>query len=177
MRKDLQYKAGVYYVIIFYTLFFYKVYNGLLLCQMQPLFLFVRDDIFSYLFIQTHLPQWLLLHPQYYIAFDAAFYLFPLLFLYTVIWQRRALPITAFIMLLINWIYIQCYTLYPTNSITLFTAWLIFPAVFLVKDEKAVLPVVSRSKVLLSVLLFFCWYMENCEWWCFQSIANEWYFT
>src|SRR6478736_2673871 len=122
MRKDLQYKAGVYYIIIFYTLFFYKVYNGLLLCQMQPLFLFVRDDIFSYFFIQTQLPQWLLLHPQYNIAFDAAFYLVPLLFLYTVIWQRQALPITAFIMLLINWIYIQCYTLYPTNSITLFTA-------------------------------------------------------
>jgi len=136
MKKDLQYKAAVYYVIIFYTLFFYKLYNGLLLCQMQPLFLFVRDDIFSYLFIQTHLPQWLLLHPQYYIVFDGAFYLVPLIFLYVIIWKRRALPVAASVMLLINWMYIQCYTLYPTNSVTLYIAWLIFPVVFLVKDQK-----------------------------------------
>ena len=74
--------------------------------------------------------------PQYFIAFDAAFYLVPLMFISAAIWQWRALPIAAFIMLFINWIYIQCYTLYPTNSITLYTAWLIFPAVFLVKDEK-----------------------------------------
>lgn len=136
MSNKLQYKAAVYYVIIFYTLFFYKLYNGLLLCQMQPLFLFARDDIFTWLFMQTGLPQWLLLHRQYFIVFDAAFYLIPLFFVYTVVWRQKAMPLLALIMLLINWIYIQCYTLYPTNSVTLYIAWLIFPVVFLVNDEE-----------------------------------------
>lgn len=135
MRKDLQYKAAVYYVIIFYTLFFYKLFNGLLLCQMQPILLFARDDIFSWLFMQTGLPKWLILHPQYFIAFDTAFYLVPLLFLFTVIRSRKSMPIAALVMLLVNWIYIQCYTLYPTNSVTLYIAWLIFPVVFLVRSE------------------------------------------
>ena len=136
MKDDLQYKTAVYYVIIFYTLFFYKLYNGLLLCQMQPLFLFARDDIFTWLFMQTGLPQWLSLHPQHFIVFDAAFYLFPMFFLCAVVWRRQIVPIAAGVMLLINWIYIQCYTLYPTNSITLYIAWLIFPLIFLVKNEE-----------------------------------------
>ena len=135
MRKDLQYKAAVYYVIIFYALFFYKLFNGLLLCQMQPILLFARGDIFSWLFMQTGLPKWLILHSQYFIAFDTAFYLAPLLFLFTVIRSRKNMPIAALVMLLVNWIYIQCYTLYPTNSVTLYIAWLIFPVVFLVRSE------------------------------------------
>jgi hypothetical protein len=136
MKKSLPYKTALYYVIIFYTLFFYKLYNGLLLCQMQPFFLFNRDDIFSWIFLQTGLPQWLLLHPQYFILFDAFYYLIPLFFLYAVIAKQQAVPIIAFAMLFINWMYIQCYTLYPTNSITLYIAWLIFPVVFLVKEEQ-----------------------------------------
>jgi hypothetical protein len=136
MRKDLQYKAAVYYVVIFYTLFFYKLYNGLLLCQLQPLFLFARDDIFSFLFLQTGLPHWLLLHPQYFIVFDAVFYFLPLWFLYTVTKRQSGMQVAAFVMLLVNWVYIQCYTLYPTSSVTLYIAWLIFPVVFLVKEEK-----------------------------------------
>ena len=136
MKRDLQYKVAVYYVIIFYTLFFYKLYNGLLLCQMQPLFLFVRGDIVAFIFLQTGLPQWLLQHPSYFILLDAAFYLIPLFFLLTFLWRRQAVPVVAFIMLVINWIYVQCYTLYPTNSIDIYTVWLLFPAVFLVRDEQ-----------------------------------------
>ncbi|HEX8462232.1 MAG TPA: hypothetical protein VF623_12415, partial [Segetibacter sp.] len=40
--------------------------------------------------------------------------------------------ITALTMLIINFTYIQCYTLYPTNSIEGYIAWLLFPVLFIV---------------------------------------------
>ncbi len=136
MKKDFKYTVALYYVIICYTLLLYNLYNGLLLCQMQPLFLFMRDDVFSWLFMQTGLPQWLLLHPAYFIAFDTAYYTVPALFLYIIIYKNAYVQPVAFLMLVVNWIYIQCYTLYPTNSITLYIAPLIFPAIFLAKDSR-----------------------------------------
>jgi len=39
-------------------------------------------------------------------------------------------------MLIINWCYVQCYTLYPTNSIEAHIVWLLFPVIFIPKKEK-----------------------------------------
>ena len=134
MKNDFKYKVALYYVIIFYTLFLYKAANGLLLCQVQPLFVFMRDDVFSWLFMQTGLPQWLPAHPRYFIGFDSIYFLAPALFLYTFTRRNAWVQLAAFLMLVVNWTYIQCYTLYPTNSITLYIALLIFPVIFLAKS-------------------------------------------
>lgn len=173
MKTNLQYKAAVYYVIIFYTLFLYKLYHGLLLCQLQPLFLFLRDDIFSWLFMQAYLPQWLLQHPQYFIVFDVAFYTAPLLFLYAVVKKQSIVPVAAFAMLVINWIYIQCYTLYPTSSITLYIAWLLFPVAFLATNRSLFYSLLQALRYFFLYFFFFCRGMENCKWRHFQPVANE----
>lgn len=135
MKKTASYQTAVYYVIVFYTVFFYRLYNGVLLCQLEPLFWVVRDDIFSFLFLQTGIPQWLVLHPAAYLVFDMVFYLTPAAFLAVVIVNKRSVPHAAFVMLVVNWLYIQTYTLYPTSSVTLYIAWLLFPVVFLVRNE------------------------------------------
>src|SRR5207244_1109367 len=36
----------------------------------------------------------------------------------------------------INWCYVQCYTLYPSNSIEGHIAWLFFPILFIPADKK-----------------------------------------
>jgi hypothetical protein len=67
---------------------------------------------------------------------DIAFYTAPLLFYF--IHQRlpRFERLTAFALLGINWLYVQCYTLYPTNSIEAHIAWLLFPIVFIPRNAK-----------------------------------------
>jgi hypothetical protein len=40
-------------------------------------------------------------------------------------------------MLIVNWVYIQCYTLYPTSSIESYTAWLLFPLLFITTNIKS----------------------------------------
>jgi hypothetical protein len=54
------------------------------------------------------------------------------------LFKRLTLPAAGW-MLIVNWTYIQSYTLYPTNSIEGHVAWLIFPVLFLFKSERTFL--------------------------------------
>ena len=95
-----------------------------------------RMDVFSWVFMQTHLHQWLLNNRPGQILFDILFYAMPLVYYSVLKTMRKAsLPI-CILMLLINWCYIECYTLYPTNSIEGYTVWLLFPIIFLCDNDK-----------------------------------------
>jgi len=121
----------LWYCIIFYVLMLYKWLNGLFLYQSQPSFFYTRQDMFTWLFMQTGLHQWLLNNKQGWILFDVLFYSMPLLYLLVYKFKRSFAPFAAIIMFVINWCYIECYTLYPINSIEAQIAWLIFPVVFI----------------------------------------------
>lgn len=115
------------FIIIFYVLAVYKWLNGMWLYQMQPQFFNTRFDFVTWLFMQTGIHQWLLGNRTGWVLFDAAFYTTPLI--YRIVFRRSitwAVPVAG-LMLLINWIYVQCYTLYPTNSIEGYLVSLLFP--------------------------------------------------
>src|SRR4051794_29981810 len=114
----------------------YKWMNGLFLYQIQPAFFYTRKDLVTWLFMQTGIHQWLLNHPGRLILFDALFYSIPLLYLFTYKYVSKLAAAVAVVMLLTNWFYVQCYTLYPSNSIEGHIAWLFFPIVFIPADKK-----------------------------------------
>src|SRR3954462_5458147 len=95
----------------------YKWMNHLLLYQVQPGFFYIRKDLTTWVFMQSGLHQWLLNNLTGWIIFDSLFYSMPLLYLLIFRYVTNWAPVTAFVMLLVNWCYVQCYTLYPTNSI------------------------------------------------------------
>jgi len=114
----------------------YKWLNGLFLYQQDPAFIYTRQDLFTWLFMQTGLHQWLLQNKGGLLLFDIAFYSMPMLLLLANSYKKNATSFIAIIMLLVNWCYIQCYTLYPVNSIESYVAWLLFPIAFIPKREK-----------------------------------------
>ncbi len=124
------------YCIIFYVLMVYKWFNGMFLYQMQPHFFYTRDDVFSWLLMATALPTWLLNNKNGWMLFDALFYTAPLLFYVVYKKLNGCTKLAAIALLLINWLYVQCYVLYPTTSIEGHIAWLLFPIVFIPKQEK-----------------------------------------
>ncbi|MDB5191618.1 MAG: hypothetical protein JWQ96_1181 [Segetibacter sp.] len=115
----------------------FKWWNGLFLYQLQPSLFNNRFDLFTWLFMKTGIHQWLPHNSAGWVLFDVTFYALPGLFLFTYIKSLRASVIVAFLMLLVNWTYIQTYTLYPTNSIESYTAWLLFPLLFLAINLKS----------------------------------------
>ncbi len=124
------------FCIIFYVLMVYKWFNSMFLYQMQPFFFYTREDIFSWFVMLPGIHKWLLNNPAGCILFDVLFYTAPLLF-YTVYKKRHAFTKwAAFVLLCINWVYIQCYVLFPTTSIEAHIAWLLFPIVFIPKNIK-----------------------------------------
>jgi hypothetical protein len=86
--------------------------------------------------MQTGIHQWLLSNPGRWILFDALFYSMPLLYLLVYKYASKLASSIAILMLLLNWFYVQCYTLYPSNSIEGHIAWLFFPVVFIPADKK-----------------------------------------
>ena len=86
--------------------------------------------------MQTGIHQWLLNNPQGWILFDVFFYSMPLLYLFIYKYVSKLASAAAILMLLVNWFYVQCYTLYPSNSIEGHIAWLFFPIVFIPRIKK-----------------------------------------
>lgn len=125
-----------YFTAIFYLLAVYKFINGMWLFQLEPAVFLTRFDGFTWLFMKAGLHQWLLGNKQGWIIFDMLFYSMPLIYLLANNILKTGSTVVAVLMLLVNWTYVQCYTLYPSNSIEAHTAWLLFPLVFLVNNPK-----------------------------------------
>jgi hypothetical protein len=122
--------------MLFYALLLYKLYNGMLLYQMQPSFFYTRQDVFTWVFMQTGLHQWLINNPTGCLLFDVLFYTAPAIYLLHYRNNKSTAYLTAIYMLLINWLYVQCYTLYATNSIEGYLAWMLFPFLFMPKKQE-----------------------------------------
>jgi hypothetical protein len=88
--------------------------------------------------MRTGIHQWLLNNNTGCVLFDGLFYSAPLLLLATLHSRKINIPVVIY-MLTVNWVYVQCYTLYPTNSIEGHVAWLLFPMIFFFTNEKTFL--------------------------------------
>jgi hypothetical protein len=106
------------------------------LFQVMPELFLNRFDAFTWIFMKTGIHQWLIHNPEGWMTFDTLFYSFPLIYFLSHNVFRTGSVLIAALMLIVNWVYVQCYTLYPTNSIEAHTAWLLFPVVFLVSNAK-----------------------------------------
>lgn len=135
-KNPYRHSIIIAYCTIFYVLMVYKWFNGMFLYQMQPSFFYAREDIFTWMLMTTGIHKWLLNNESGWILFDGFFYMAPLLFYFVYDKINHLTKPAAILLLLINWLYVQCYTLYPTNSIEAHIAWLLFPIVFIPKNEK-----------------------------------------
>ncbi len=120
-----------WYCIIFYALMLFKWWSGLLLYQIQPALFNTRFDVFTWGFMQTGIHQRLMMHKAGWYILDGLFYSLPAFYWVADKKLKRLTVMVAVLMLLVNWLYIQCYTLYPSSSIESFMAWLLFPVLFI----------------------------------------------
>ncbi len=125
------------YCIIFYIIMFYKWTNGLLLYQLEPLFITTSQDFSTWLIMQTGLHKIFLNNHTACIIGDGLFLLLPMLLLWLHKLQNRAYSFIAYLMLIYNFVYIQILVLYPSYSIKVMTGWILFPCLFLTNNEKA----------------------------------------
>ena len=68
---------------------------------------------------------------------DTFFYSMPLLYFIFFNIKIKWAPIVGVLMLLVNWIYVQCYVSYPTNSIELHIGWLFYPFLLMAGSTKS----------------------------------------
>lgn len=162
MNSSFKYKVVRYYCFIFYALMIYKWLNGFFLYQLQPSFFYTRQDLVTWVFMQSGLHQWLLNNQAGWILFDGLFYISPLVLLFAAKY-RRLETLSSSVMLLVNWCYVQCYTLYPSNSVEGHVAWLLFPVVFMARNEN------TFSLLYFGIRYFFLYFMVSAAAWKFAQ--------
>ena len=138
MKRTFKQTILNYYCLIFYALLIFKWCNHMLLYQQQPIFIYDTFDVVSWLFMQTGIHQWML-QTKHFLFFDLLFYSAPLLLFFTAHKKPKLTSIAAVYVLLVNWIYLQCYFLYPISSYTIFIVWLIFPSIFIARKHETFL--------------------------------------
>jgi hypothetical protein len=121
----------LYFTLVFYTLAVYKLINGMWLFQNTPFAFRPYFDGSLWLFLQTGIHQWLLYNQSASVLMDLLFYLMPGLYFTAYFHNLKIAPVLAAFMLLINLVYVWCYTVYPTNSPEGHTAWLFTPVLFM----------------------------------------------
>jgi len=121
------------YTILFYVLAIYKWFTGMWLYQHDPFVFQTRFDGITWLIMQTRIHQFLLHQQGGFMLMDIFFYSMPLIYLQVYKKSRNYIGLAGFIMLVVNWFYVQVYTLYPTNSIEGHIGWLLFPVLFMMR--------------------------------------------
>ncbi len=149
------------FCIVFYLLMLLKWKNGFLLYQLQPVLFNTRFDLFVWVFMKTGIHQWLLNNPSGWLAFDVAFYSMPLLYLLAWLKSIKLASAAAVLMLVVNYTYIECYTLYPANSIESYSPWLLFPFLFMVSNLR------SFYFILHALRYFFLFFFVSAAVWKF----------
>lgn len=124
------------YLFVFYVLALWKWLDGGWLYQYAPFAFQTRMDGTTWLFMRLGLHQWMISHPWAYIWADLFFYSVPALWYFADRHWPRYAWLVGWLMLMVNWTYVQAFTLYPTNSIEGHFAWLMMPLLFLMRDQK-----------------------------------------
>ncbi len=119
-----------WYLLLFYLLAAMHFMTGMWMHQMQPVFFNTRFDGFTWILMATDMHRWLLSNPAGQWAMDILFYGWPLIYFFVYRKSTVVCVVAGVVWVAINWLYVQCYTLYPTNSIEGHIAWLLFPVVF-----------------------------------------------
>lgn len=155
----------IWFCILFYLLMIYKWVNGLFLYQLEPHIFNTRFDFTTWLLMNTGIHKWLINNPAGCLTMDITFYISPLLYLILYKKNQKSSLIFAGVMLVINFTYLQCYTLFPANSIESFTAWLLFPLLL-------IMPTISSFYFVLNGLrYFFLFVLSSAAIWKFVQMG------
>jgi hypothetical protein len=125
-RKNFTY----WFIAIFYLLAMAKWLQGQWLFQVDPFMFTARFDGTTWLLMITGFHLWALKFAWVNYMWDVLFYGFPVIYAFVFLRNNQLAAKLSWIWLVINWLYVQVYTLYPTNSIEGHTAWLFFPLLF-----------------------------------------------
>jgi hypothetical protein len=134
--RTIRQSVVVAYVSVFYVLALWKWLEGGWLYQHAPFVFQTRMDGTTWLFMRSGLHQWLISHPGLYFWADLIFYSMPALWYVVDLRYPGRSWLAGWFMLVVNWVYVQAFTLYPTNSIEGHFAWLMMPLLFLMRDQK-----------------------------------------
>lgn len=123
--------------MLFYVLAVFNYMTGGWLHQADPLFFNTRFDGATWLYMLTNLHQLPIQNNMVQWVFDILFYAWPALYFFCYGRSKKLCVAMGLLWFVVNFIYVQAYTLYPTNSIEGHIAYLLFPLVFALPTNKS----------------------------------------
>lgn len=127
-----QKQVVVLYLAITLLLFMDRWLNGMLMSQLFPSFFVTRMDVTSWAFMYTGVHTLFINNHTACVMADVLLIALPILYSILFFLHRSKIAVvTGCAIFIFNWIYVQCYVLYPSNSIEGHIGWLLFPIVLI----------------------------------------------
>jgi hypothetical protein len=138
MKFNQAYKTKFiqWYLVLLYILAAYKWFNGQWFYQFNTVLFNTRFDGVSWLFMQVGLHKFVAANSYAPLVFDIAFYSMPAIFYIAYLKNAKLAASLAVLMFVVNWLYVQVFTLFPTNSIEGHVVWLLYPIIFMAVSVK-----------------------------------------
>jgi len=139
MQLTFQHRKNItgFYCIIFYLLMLHKWYNGLLFSSIKPFLFKPGYDLLTWLIMKTGLHQVFINNQTACVLFDVIFYSLPAILYFILQKSVKASSFVAALMLVTNFVYALCFTLFPTHGFEGYIAWLLFPVLFMAINLKS----------------------------------------
>lgn len=118
------------YFLFAILLFADRWWNGMLLSQLYPSFFIEPLNVSTWAVMFTDVHKLFIRYHSLCVMADLMLIGLPCLYVFLHFKQhRRAKIFVAWVMLLFNFVYATCYTIYPSNSIEGHLGWMLFPVV------------------------------------------------
>lgn len=134
--------------------------NGMLLTQVQPAFFVTPMNVTTWGIMYTGIHQLFIESKAACIVADILLVLLPLIYvLLFLAGKAKAVVICGWSILIFNWVYAQCYVIYPSNSIEGHIGWMLFPVVLVCRG------LISFSFALHFIRYFFLFFFVSAAIW------------
>lgn len=148
------------YLLITLLLFADRWWNGMLLSQLQPAFFVTPMNVSAWALMFTGIHNLFINNQSACLIADIVLLGLPML--YTVLHIKqltRPKIVAGYCLLLYNFIYAQCYVLYPSNSIEGHIGWILFPLVLICQR------LTSFSLALQAIRFVFLFFLASAGIW------------
>jgi hypothetical protein len=147
------------YCFLFIVITLYKWYNGLLLSQFTPEFIYIPQDLTAWLVIATGLTNFLIHNEVACLIADFIYIILPFFLLFFDNRNNLLSRIIAWLLFVYHFLYLTVLTIYPTYSPEVLVGWMLFPVLFTSKNDRSLFILANAYRY------FFCYIMASAAAW------------
>ena len=159
LTEAIRFKIIQLFCLIFFFIILFNFFTKAFLFQIVPAYFFNKLDFSTWLVMLLNIHKLPLNNRTACLLADMIYYLMPFIYFVCYLKRKNLAPYIGWLMVAVNFIYTVIYCLYPTESIEIHIALVVFPIIFIPASLK------TFWFLLHAVRYFFLYYFASAGVW------------